>query len=61
MACCAVHSAAAGFLSVSCAARRMKWRGAQLENSKQNVHNGYLRVAQGIWRGAPARGFEEIK
>ncbi|MCI87370.1 hypothetical protein A2U01_0108653, partial [Trifolium medium] len=30
-------------------------------NSKQNVHNGYLRVAQGIWRGAPAQGFEEIK
>ncbi|MCI42543.1 hypothetical protein A2U01_0063780, partial [Trifolium medium] len=31
------------------------------ENSKHNVHNGHLRVAQGIWRGAPALGFEEIK
>ncbi|MCI47428.1 hypothetical protein A2U01_0068670 [Trifolium medium] len=31
------------------------------EISNQNVHNGYLRVAQGIWRGAPAWGFEEIK
>ncbi|MCI40969.1 hypothetical protein A2U01_0062202, partial [Trifolium medium] len=30
------------------------------EISKQDVHNGNLRVAQGKWRGAPARDYEEI-
>ncbi|MCI20543.1 hypothetical protein A2U01_0041705, partial [Trifolium medium] len=52
-------SEATGVLSGRCASRRLIWRGAQLK-FKSDVHNDYLRVAQGRWRGAPAEGYEKI-